>query len=266
MAQKPRERQVDCAIIGAGPVGILAAATRAPGQNTLVLEREDWVGGNWRSFQKDGALFESGLHFVHQPRQWNEYLFDLGFELPVTEPTGQALLWEKGSFRPLPSDALSPLEQLYVHPENVIVRGGMQSFLEKVVMAKDITVSHGEALISLETDDSGIALGKTTAGTLTADQWIWTGSPRVARRYLPPAAAKHTDFGDYQAAIVSQFILRRPVSDLSSVLVLRHRVDHIEYRFLGLFDSNVDPTRAPAGRQTTFRFASTMRDWKLLLR
>ena len=57
--------RVEGLVVGAGPSG-LALAYGLQG-DTLVLEKEDTVGGLCRSIQHNGAVFDIGGHSFHTP-------------------------------------------------------------------------------------------------------------------------------------------------------------------------------------------------------
>jgi UDP-galactopyranose mutase len=59
------KNRVDTLVIGAGPAG-LSLAYHLQG-NTLVLEKEDRVGGLCRSFYQHGGMFDIGGHSFHTP-------------------------------------------------------------------------------------------------------------------------------------------------------------------------------------------------------
>ncbi|MBC8186012.1 FAD-dependent oxidoreductase [candidate division KSB1 bacterium] len=75
-------------ILGAGPTGLSVA--KKLGKNTLVVEKEDQVGGLCRSIYKDGGVFDIGGHSFHTPHQ-NVYEY-------VNEVTGGLFYQNRKAF------------------------------------------------------------------------------------------------------------------------------------------------------------------------
>jgi len=253
MASNSLPETLDQIIIGAGPIGILTALKfQKENQKVIVLERTDQLGGLWRTLVHEEALFEHGLHFVHHAAQWNEFLFEIDEEIPLTEPTEMPLLFEQKKWKSLSDLSIfTKIETPYLGAGQCLVRGGMSQWLSTLIEKKNLKVQFNESLKNLEVDDNGIIEGQTTLSHYKSQYWNFSGSQENYLNLFPPKTLKtHTYHSRYSPAIIFQFILKKPLHDRKSVHIIRHKMDHKQHTFFGLFESNLDPSRAPEGRQT----------------
>jgi oxygen-dependent protoporphyrinogen oxidase len=100
--------QTDVVIIGAGLTGLTAAFHLInKGKKVLLLEKNHWVGGQIRTFEEDGFVFESGPNTGSVSHPEVTELFNAlspACELEVAdENANNRLIWKGDRFRKLPS-------------------------------------------------------------------------------------------------------------------------------------------------------------------
>lgn len=93
-------REVDTLIIGAGPAGLSLAYHLSA--DSLILEREQEVGGLCRSIERDGAVFDIGGHSFHTPhpdvREFVERIMGDNWESQIRD----ARVFSHGALIPYP--------------------------------------------------------------------------------------------------------------------------------------------------------------------
>ncbi len=105
-------KKFDVVVIGAGITGLTAAfRLKQRGKSVLVLEKTDRVGGQIRSYNRDGFTFESGPNTgVLSNAEIVELFEDLSpqVKLQTANPAAEKrLIWKGKGFHPLPSGLLS---------------------------------------------------------------------------------------------------------------------------------------------------------------
>ena len=121
--------QTDVVIIGAGLTGLtLAFHLTRQGKKVRILEKNDWVGGQIRTFEEDGFVFESGPNTGAVSYPEVAELFSAlspACELEIANENGKnRLIWKKGRFRELPSGLISGITtSLFTFPDKLRVLG-----------------------------------------------------------------------------------------------------------------------------------------------
>jgi len=121
--------QTDVIIIGAGLTGLtLAFHLKKRGKKVRILEKNDWVGGQIRTFEEDGFVFESGPNTGAVSYPEVAELFSAlspACELEVAnENAKNRLIWKNGRFRELPSGLIGGITtSLFTFPDKFKILG-----------------------------------------------------------------------------------------------------------------------------------------------
>ena len=121
--------ETDIVIIGAGLTGLtLAFHLTQKGKKVRILEKNDWVGGQIRTFEEDGFVYESGPNTGAVSYPEVAELFTAltpACELEVADDNAaHRLIWKNGRFRELPSGLLSAITTpLFTFPDKLRILG-----------------------------------------------------------------------------------------------------------------------------------------------
>lgn len=124
-----QEIQTDVVIIGAGLTGLtLAFYLTKQGKKVRILEKNDWVGGQIRTFEEEGFVFESGPNTgaVSNPEVAELFLaLSPGCELEIAdEGAKHRLIWKGDRFRELPSGLIGGITTpLFTFPDKFRILG-----------------------------------------------------------------------------------------------------------------------------------------------
>ena len=121
--------QKDFLIIGAGLTGLTTAfALQQKGFSVAVLEKNDYVGGQIRTFQNNDFLYETGpntgvISLRKVANLFDELNPDCEVEIARSEAKAR-WIWKNGKFHPLPSGLLSAVTTpLFTFPDKLRILG-----------------------------------------------------------------------------------------------------------------------------------------------
>jgi len=121
--------ETDVVIIGAGLTGLtLAFQLTRRGKNVRILEKNDWVGGQIRTFEEDGFVFESGpntgaVSYPEVAELFSALSPDCELEI-ANDNAANRLIWKNGRFRELPSGLISAVTTpLFTFPDKLRILG-----------------------------------------------------------------------------------------------------------------------------------------------
>lgn len=101
-------------IIGAGLTGLSTAHNlKKKGHDVVIVEKESRIGGQIRTYQEDGFVFESGpntgvVSFPEVVELFNDLAGDCELEI-ARESSKRRLIWKGNQFHALPSGPLSAI-------------------------------------------------------------------------------------------------------------------------------------------------------------
>lgn len=101
-------------IIGAGLTGLSTAHNlKKKGHDVVIVEKESRIGGQIRTYQEDGFVFESGpntgvVSFPEVVELFNDLVGDCELEI-ARESSKRRLIWKGNQFHALPSGPLSAI-------------------------------------------------------------------------------------------------------------------------------------------------------------
>jgi len=119
----------DIVIIGAGLTGLtLAFHLTQRGKKVRVMDKNGWVGGQIRTFEEDGFVFESGPNTGAVSYPEVAELFSAlspSCELEIAnDNAANRLIWKDGRFRKLPSGLISAITTpLFTFPDKLRILG-----------------------------------------------------------------------------------------------------------------------------------------------
>ncbi|SFD73967.1 Phytoene dehydrogenase-related protein [Paenibacillus catalpae] len=100
-------QKVDVVVVGGGVAGLTAAIYAAKaGKQTMLIEKQDRLGGRAISNKKKGAYFNLGAHALYTGDAYATFR-ELGLTLQGKQPTNDAYGIWKGKLNTLPSDMKS---------------------------------------------------------------------------------------------------------------------------------------------------------------
>ena len=124
-----QEIQTDVVIIGAGLTGLtLAFYLTGRGKKVRILEKNDWIGGQIRTCEEDGFIFESGpntgvVSYPEVAELFSALSTDCELEI-ADENAAYRLIWKNGRFRELPSGIIGGITTpLFTFPDKFRVLG-----------------------------------------------------------------------------------------------------------------------------------------------
>ena len=109
-------------IIGAGLTGLSTAHNmKKKGHDVVIVEKEGRIGGQIRTYQEDGFVYESGpntgvVSFPEVVELFNDLAGDCELEI-ARESSKRRLIWKGNQFHALPSGPPSP-HLCSVYPTN----------------------------------------------------------------------------------------------------------------------------------------------------
>ncbi|HWO54372.1 MAG TPA: FAD-dependent oxidoreductase [Paenibacillus cookii] len=102
-------KKADVAIIGGGVAGLTAAVYAAKaGKQTVLIEKQERLGGRAITNKKNGAYFNLGGHALYHGDAWETFR-ELGLRLQGNQPSVDAYGIWKGTLKTLPTNAASLL-------------------------------------------------------------------------------------------------------------------------------------------------------------
>lgn len=144
-------------IIGGGAAGLVAAYDlQERGQEWLLLESSDVLGGRVRSEKLSGISVDFGTHLVAEADQLVALAGRLGVECETQIVDVPVLKWNGTRFLQIKSEELSPWEQMYARSKFTVFRPGIHELITKISQAlpKD-RVKLGTSVVKLLTDEQG---------------------------------------------------------------------------------------------------------------
>ena len=124
-----QEIQTDVVIIGAGLTGLtLAFHLTERGKRVRILEKNDWVGGQIRTFEENEFIFESGpntgvVSYPEVAELFSALSPDCELEI-ADENAAHRLIWKNGRFRELPSGIIGGITTpLFTFPDKFRILG-----------------------------------------------------------------------------------------------------------------------------------------------
>jgi len=121
--------ETDVIIIGAGLTGLtIAFHLKKRGKKVIILEKNDWIGGQIRTFEEDRFVFESGpntgvVSYPEVAELFSALSPDCELET-ADENAAHRLIWKDGCFRNLPSGLISAIKTpLFTFPDKLRILG-----------------------------------------------------------------------------------------------------------------------------------------------
>jgi oxygen-dependent protoporphyrinogen oxidase len=121
--------QTDIAIIGAGLTGLTAAFyLRKQGKNVRLIEKNNWIGGQIRTFEADGFVFESGPNTgaISNPEVAELFTaLSSACELEIADENAEKrLIWKGDRFWKLPDGLIGGITTpLFTFPDKLRILG-----------------------------------------------------------------------------------------------------------------------------------------------
>lgn len=262
MAAPENAAEYDSLVVGAGLVGVCAAALLAKsGKRVCLVEAQDRVGGRWSPERRDGFQLGAGLN-VADAQAWRVILNALDLnDLSVAIENGGALVSTKRGWQA--KTELPTWEKFLARSMEIMPRGGVAGFLEHV-NDKQLFETRLNAPITELWVNGGKAVWARVGATDTVrfSHCVWATDAHVLADVICGESAPEE--GTERTAWLQQFILHtaspgvvlefahnKKVSDFTETLLLPlpGAEKEKDRRYLvGAFLTNRDESLAPKAR------------------